>query len=369
MLQEGAGYILGKGRSVRAKSITIKDYFNTDRNIPTKIISYDDFNDGGNNGIYGMFRKSSVTILGDGDTGDYNGDSDKDWVITGNGSKTINTGAGNDKIQVGWNHDLNIYGNQIVNAGSGDDYIVVNDIIQDDREDVIYGTVIDTKNHDLKVVVNGDEGNDWIDVQASGVELNGGTGNDYIVAGGGTGNIITGDRGKDSISCTSEDSKIYGGNGDDDILLACGNNNVVYGEEGNDSILVHDVYDCIIDGGPGDDYFNVYISYGIEPHSITLSGGYGTDNYYIGFASLPNDANIIINQDKYNFGDEDYLMLGFNSQDMQFGLQEDTLTITPYNGGKISVTNWKNNPLNEIIFNGDMVSLSYSDINEIVGIY
>jgi hypothetical protein len=137
-------------------------------------------------------------------------------------------------------------------------------ITQDERGIVIRdGTaskLIKAKLH--QIIVNGGEGNDLIGVDSSikiRAALNGGSGHDVIVGGGGN-DAINGGAGNDSV---------YGGGGNDTVVGAAGNDSL-YGNTGNDSLV----------GGAGDDVL------------VTVGGGrYDTLEGDAGFDSFWTDAS------------------------------------------------------------------------------
>ena len=277
-------------------TVTIKDYFvQTD-----KISQFTHYN-------VTEHRVETVNLLAGGDNQkEITGTAGVDWIVTGNGNKTVNAGAGNDRIQVGWG-DAGSEGKQTVNGGAGNDTIT----ITSGNNHIVYG---DDKAGKLS-------GNDTIFIEGgSGHTVNSGTGKDnvYVTAGsvksivnsGGTDYIEIGKKAGNGIKVESvgsgtvtyglvakETVKILGGSnhdirlygGDDKVVIAGGSGHVVYTDGptgkgdagGNDIIVIQDggTVKKIV-AGNGDDVIAVangagngsVIYTGLEDKNVTGAG-------------------------------------------------------------------------------------------------
>lgn len=144
---------------------------------------------------------------------------------------------------------FNVPGVIIVNGDAGDDFI-------------------DVRETTLNVTVNGEAGNDYIATSGGNDDISGGLGDDQINAGSGN-NDVWGDNrneqalpagGNDKISTLGGFDVVYGGGGNDEINLG-GNSDYAFGGTGNDIIGGEDGTDTLY-GGDGND---------------TMSGDAGTD--------------------------------------------------------------------------------------------
>jgi Ca2+-binding RTX toxin-like protein len=126
------------------------------------------------------------------------------------------------------------------------------------------------------IVIMTGAGNDHVSVDkkiTKLVTIDGGSGNDYLIAGGGPATLLGGD-GHDKLIGSRVDDKIYGGDGNDvilgsggtDLLEGGSENDIIYGSWGNDTILGGDGNDVLYGGGGND----------------MLDGGNGTDKLYGG---------------------------------------------------------------------------------------
>ena len=102
-------------------------------------------------------------------------------------------------------------------------------------------------------VINGGNGDDYIDGQAGDDVISGGSGADTLIGGAGN-DMIGGGQGAD---------EIFGGAGDDKVE-ASGGNDVIYGGAGNDDLWASEGDDLVY-GGLGDD---------------SIDGGHGVDTLY-----------------------------------------------------------------------------------------
>ncbi len=191
------------------------------------------------------------------------GGTQADQLNGGGGADTIFAYDGDDVINGDDISDTNIYANDMINAGNGND------------------------------LVHGNVGNDW---------LGGDFGNDTLY----------GDAGDDSINGGRGNDVLYGGTGDDS-LFDDGGQNQLYGGEGNDKFYSYSSYEAgdfsQLFGGPGKDEFaangadDVYGDEGddlinFQPNfshtrSATLDGGSGDDQFALGLDSHQNTINIV----------------------------------------------------------------------------
>ena len=250
-------------------------------------------------------------IVGGNNNNDITGTGELDWIISGNGDKTINAGNAADIIEVGWG-DAGSEGQQTVRAGEGDDYICA-----DGGRNFLYG----------------DGGNDEIFVENT------------------NNNALYGGAGDDRLEAYGSGHSFYGGDGDDEIV-SHGESGTVYGDAGNDSISITYGGNQIVNGGDGDDTISIYNSYN---HNI--SGGKGSDTYI--FDTLLGSDNLVtFDQNSYNAGDIDVLELKNHSiNDFTFSYDEQSgeMLLKYTGGGNILVTGWNVNPLNKVVFSdGEM---------------
>ena len=131
-----------------------------------------------------------------------------------------------------------------------------------------------------RLIVNAGDGNDYVVVTNvnAPMQIDAGSGNDYISTGMGD-DIIIGGTGNDQINASGGNNTIWGDNvgeedlptGGADTLSSLGGNDVLYGGGGNDQLFP----------GAGDDYVNA------GQGDDTVSAGMGNDRV---FAGLGNDA-------------------------------------------------------------------------------
>ncbi len=160
----------------------------------------------------------------------------------------------------------------------------------DETVEVRWGDYKDTYEHVAKIVADGGQGDDYIDLRGvqSPVEIDGGVGNDTIFLSDGTGSIVHGNDGNDTITASTSDAAtnvtIYGDAGND-TLVAGAAGITIYGGAGRDTItgsalddeLYGDEGDDTIDAGKGNDYVEGGAG------NDTIEGGAGID-YLIGGA-------------------------------------------------------------------------------------
>ena len=120
---------------------------------------------------------------------------------------------------------------------------------------------------------------------------------------------LYGNSGNDTLIQNSYWGKTHGGNGDDTII-ANKNGSYIYGEAGNDTITINVETSNEIDGGTGDDTYNINAScapkdtdgnniYNIDANDCNITGGMGNDTFYV------NGNNNIVN----GAGGDDYFVI------------------------------------------------------------
>ncbi len=199
---------------------------------------------------------------------------------------TINTGAGNDTINLG-NAAGSLDGiidDITINGQGGTDAINAND--QNDGTDNSYTVAATTFTRTAMAVVtfgtmeslglNAGTGNDFIFASAApfGLTINAGPGNDGLDDGSAFADLINGGDGGDCLDGAAGDDTIDGGAGDDSILGGTGNNSLT-GSGGNDTIT-GDTGSDTINGGDGNDVITTgagtnVVSDGIGNDSIDAS--------------------------------------------------------------------------------------------------
>lgn len=184
----------------------------------------------------------------------------------------LTTGAGDDRVNVGQRDDgtldVTVNGEKFemrlgetqeltIRAGAGDDVICV------------------APNVTVNIVVDGGDGNDFIQTGAGDDRINGGAGNDTIFAGEGR-NDIFGNSGNDTIHGGNGVNVVHGGDGDDTIHVGSGDN-FIEGGAGHDTIH-GGAGSNIISGGRGDDVIrsgsgNDVIYTGSGKNRVDTAGG------------------------------------------------------------------------------------------------
>ncbi len=233
--------------------------------------------------------------------------SEKDEKLNGNISRDILWGdSGDDKINAGGGNDI-IYGGKgddILNGGAGDDTYYFennhgNDIIHDTdgNNKLVFTDGISADDYNMSidaklgfVLIHKEtgetismpdfltnplnynfsfEGKSQIEGGIEDREVMEGTeGDDYLEPGDGF-NIIYGGDGNDTLAGGKDMDFMYGGNGDD-LLLGRNGVNVLFGGNGNDTIYDGDD-GSYLNGGDGDDF--LYGGGGAD----VLNGGAGND--------------------------------------------------------------------------------------------
>lgn len=253
----------------------------------------------------------SYTFIGTENDDKYNGSSSIDFIFDDEGNNKLCGSNANDRIYSG-------YGNDIMNGGSGDDSYYfgmfhADDIVNDTEGNnkIIFTDGLSVDDYTTSVSSNGKfmlinkytgdtiTLNDFIahpfnyeflsydEVQTIGggdarEVVEGTDGDDYLDASDGF-NIFYGGNGNDTFAGGMNIDFMYGGNGDD-TLLGRNGTNIMYGEAGNDTIYDGDdssylnggadddmLYGGggadVLDGGTGNDY---------------LQGDHGNDTYIYG---------------------------------------------------------------------------------------
>jgi 3-phytase len=176
----------------------------------------------------------------------------KQTFFAGDGADFVEGTEGN-KIQVGNGDDTVLVGsNSSVSAGDGNDQIVIG------QNGAAQNTSADGGNGDDVITV----------VEANGSNnLFGAVGNDRLTVIEGSRQSLFGGSGNDTLTSNGSNNRLYGGSGDDKLF-----SNV------NDSLF----------GGDGDD-----VLFAGQQSGNRLTGGTGTDQFWIANASLPTSKNIV----------------------------------------------------------------------------
>ncbi len=243
---------------------------------------------------------------------------------------TVDGGAGDDTITV-TDIDHACRGSLVVRGGIGDDVLTANNAkIGDirlrmeggDGNDSILGSSgSDTLSGDAGIDrIKGGNGNDLILGGASIDSLNGDAGNDTIIGGDGSDTLvgdgadtIFGDAGDDSLQGDQGADLISGGEGDDFARGGDGNDTIT-GDTGNDSLLGDSALDSI-SGGDGDDTLDG------GRNDDVLNGGNGNDKIRgdHGNDSIVGGAG----NDTINGGDGDDIINGQTGDDLLTGADGD----------------------------------------------
>jgi len=273
--------------------------------------------DAGNDLLYGDAGEDAIRGGADNDT--IEGGSEADVIFGDAGTDIISGDAGPDRIRGGDGNDT-IYGHNA--AGSGDDG-AADQLLGDAGTDTLFGQAGDDildggadadtlhggADDDLLIAgtgvgdaLNGNAGNDHLvgsdegfgtdpnfdDATRFGDLLDGGDGDDFIEGLGGADDILggTGDdivhagAGSDRVRAGSGNDFVYAGQGLGDLILGEDGDDELYGShEGNDQIQGGNGSDLLfgqggndqLDGGDGDDFLNGGTG------TDTLLGGLGDD--------------------------------------------------------------------------------------------
>jgi Ca2+-binding RTX toxin-like protein len=253
------------------------------------------------------------------------------------GDDRIETGIGNDDIKAGPGNDwaLGQSGRDNLYGEAGDDHLF------GEEETTVAQAIVDGNRQSGSITqgdqLDGGEGNDTLIAGVTSDNLKGGSGNDVLVGGAG-GDWLEGDNYSDG---TIDDGLgadlIYAGNGRD-IVIAGGGDDLVYGDAGDDYLQGESGNDVLL-GGTGNDY--IFGDSGSLSSTLTglgndfldggegddlLEGGGGNDALYGGtgndklFGDLPADAYAA----NANSGD-DYLDGEDGNDVLTGGLGADTL--------------------------------------------
>jgi Ca2+-binding RTX toxin-like protein len=218
-------------------------------NTATSVASFENL-DASNSSLDLVIDKSGTWVASTPTTGT---DSYGDNVNT----TSIQTGSGNDKIDVG-KHTAAL----TVAAGAGNDHILSS------------GPVATT--------VNAEAGDDIIVGGNAAITVDGGAGKDSITSGSAADSLVGGD-GNDTISAGNGANTIFGGAGDDSINSGTGNDSID-GGDGNDTIISSTGTDTL-SGGAGDD--RIVMSGSLV--GVVADGGTGINTLELD-TSVPNAA-------------------------------------------------------------------------------
>ncbi|WP_208348979.1 calcium-binding protein [Pseudaestuariivita rosea] len=234
------------------------------------------------NSFVGLNTSDRVSALG-GDDSISLGAGD-DFVEGGAGADTLDGGAGVDTAiyaSAGFRVHVSLKsGTGMIADAYGDVLIGIENVIGSNFDDILEGS--DAVNN----VLSGGAGNDHLRGGISNDTLIGGAGDDRIISGGGlwlednvvTNNVIDGGDGDDYIEGNVGDDFIEGGAGNDRIL-GRGGNDTIYGNDGNDQITsgVDEGGRSLFYGGAGDDY--LFVRTFKTDHQI--HGGAGNDTFLV----------------------------------------------------------------------------------------
>lgn len=278
----------------------------------------------------------------------YNLDGGHDFLsvasFPGDGPQTtVDGGLGNDTVDGGmFSDNILAIDVQLINAGSGFDYINIQQAVESGDVIVNGGGDTDTVNvwgpiggtvytNDVEFVydsnwanritatgsdvavwgyggndtiyvdvtndasVYGGDGNDSITVYADDdATVYGNDGGDYIYVNAGDEALVYGDssEGPDTIEVWADDAWVYGGADDDVIVVHAYHEAEVYGEEGNDVIDVIVEDDATVDGGAGND--DIALTYA-DYDGITYDNWFNEGEVYGGDGDDTIAVNILYN--------------------------------------------------------------------------
>ncbi|MFM9116345.1 MAG: hypothetical protein ACKOU6_09330, partial [Planctomycetota bacterium] len=199
------------------------------------------------------------------------------------------------------------------------------------------------------VELNGGVGDDTLMAFTSGMALlRGGSGDDKLMSGSGH-DVIYGDDGDDTIGAAGGNNRLYGGNGNDEIGAVGGSGqNIMYGGAGNDKLT----------GGSGID-----ILLG-EQGQDSLDGGAGDDLLFGDLGSLPSTFAIGIfatnsptvgDIDTINGGDGNDTIFGGAGNDEIYGQAGDDLIFGDFGSASITSTSRVGTLLNVDVGGDDYV--------------
>jgi Ca2+-binding RTX toxin-like protein len=253
----------------------------------------------------------TVTVQGDSNVNNYIVDSNNGRVRVAEGGASITVSNSTSTI--------NVLG------GSADDVITINSIADvralvlniDGQADNDTITAVDANIGDVRLRLNGGNGNDTITGSRDNDTINGDNGDDSLIGGlgndlvdGGEGDdTMAGDGGNDSLLGNTGNDSVAGGDGDDLVFGNLGND-TLGGDDGNDTIS-GGFGDDILNGNSGDDLLE-----GGQDNDKLL-GGSGSD-------SLDGDTgdDTIRGQSDNDFikgGDGDDMVFGDSGDDIVDG--------------------------------------------------
>ncbi len=296
---------------------------------------------GGNDSLVGAGGNDS--ILGGSGSDILDGGTGDDTLRGQGGADTMNGGDGNDVFE--W--DANFDGDDIVSSSNGDDRMTVTtgatvDVIAvgkvGSKMKVTLGANQLIINPTIRLVtIDTGAGNDTVTVgDISGVTatvltINGGLGDDNLNASTGVlGNVrmgINGNDGNDSITGSVSDDTLDGGTGTDTLLGGAGNDTLfggtegdaINGQAGNDFIRGDDGNDTL-DGGAGNDLMRGGLGHdtmsGNEGND-TLEGNDGRDTLVGGIGNDSLDSGL--GRDSLLGGDGNDTIDGGQNDDTVFG--------------------------------------------------
>lgn len=277
-----------------------------------------------------------------------NGTADADRIIGQGGNDTINGGDGDDFIV--WRYGD---GNDIIDGGDGIDIarfdgadgpadnVVIEDVVvggntftrvSGDGDQPFSNLVSNVE----RIVFSGNGGDDTLTITATnatgllGVNMGGGDGQDILIAGPGVGlriagragdgddqmtgaeanDRLLGENGQDILDGGAGNDFLSGGDGDDQIIGGTGNDSLD-GQNGQDTLDGGAGNDLVI-GGDGDDTLNG------DDGNDTLRGGQGQDTLNAGDGAL----DILFGDDgddQLNGGAERDVLIGGQGQDVMVG--------------------------------------------------
>ena len=185
---------------------------------------------------------------------------EREYTRTELSNMIIDGGAGNDKIHIDDNVNVNLHitgglGNDTIYGGAGADTIYdnygSNTIHGGAGNDVIVAHGWDENGlSGNRNIIYGDDGRDYIETGDGNDLIYGGNGGDVIFSGDGNDSIYAGE-GDDFVNAGHGNDTVYGGNGNDTMFGLAGDDKL-YGGAGTDTIASGDGNDTI-DGGADND--------------------------------------------------------------------------------------------------------------------